>query len=261
MHQENFDKWPNFISNWPAMLPGIYFKERPVLYNRYQLGRGPWIRIDSLTSPEKAYAHGFLPFSKPHQGPQKFFQARSLRVHLNEWNVSKKRRYQQRQWQRFNPQREAMDPQTFLNRFPEASETARNWMTERFGAPFLENQQLRFILSNPLLSTILTWFVNDKLTAFAPLIDGPWGAHYWFAFYNPAPTAPPGHGYLMDFILWTHGHGRPFAYLGSAYGMHSLYKSKGFNGIQFWHDEHWSDDHRALLLLQQAESCPRPERP
>lgn len=232
------------------MLPGIVIAERPILYNRYRLGPGPWLHCDDSARLDRIYGNGFLPLSKPHPAPQRFFAARSLRIECAVWKVEKKRRHQQRAWDRFGLHREALPRASFIERYGEhASAIATAWMEARFGTAYLDPQRLRFVLTHPMVNTVLTWSSGPHLKAFAPLIQGAWGAHYWFVFYNEAPASPQGHGFLMDFLLWVRDEGLPFAYLGSVYGLQSLYKWRGFEGVTFRENDHWCPDKERLGAL------------
>lgn len=238
------------------MLPGIFIGERPVLYNRYRLGPGPWIRCEEPAALGPIYGHGMLPLSREHSGPWRFFEARSLRVETALWHPHKKRRHQQRSWEAYSLRREALSREDFLQRHRDAASQAHSWMEARFGAAYLDPQRLHFLLHHPLVGTVLTWS-RDRLEAFALLVHGDWGAHYWFVFYEASPTAPPGHGYLMDFLAWTRTEGLPFAYLGSVYGRQSLYKWRGFAGAAFWTGKDWSTDRaRLAAALDQDDARP-----
>ena len=233
------------------MLPGIFIAERPVLYNRYRLGPGPWIVCEDANTLGPVYGHGLLPLSREHPPPWRFFEARSLRVEIASWQPHKKRRHQQRAWEAFGLHRSALPREAFLQRYPDAAEQALSWMGARFGTPYLEPHRLGFLLHHPLVTTVLAWSLGNRLVAFALLVDGDWGAHYWFVFYEEGPASPPGHGYLMDFLAWTRGQDLPCAYLGSVYGQQSLYKWRGLEGAAFWTGCKWSSD-RALLAAHLA---------
>lgn len=240
------------------MLPGIFIAERPVLYNRYPLGPGRWMACEDPAVLGQVYGHGLLPLSREHPAPWRFFEARSLRVETALWHPHKKRRHQQRAWEAFRLRRFALPRESFLQQQPAAAEQALAWMEARFGTPYLERQRLNFLLHHPLVTTVLTWFGGDELVAFALLVDGNWGAHYWFVFYEEGPGKPPGHGYLMDFILWARERGLPYAYLGSTYGRPSLYKWRGFEGAAFWTGSEWSSDRARLAACLEADDAGHP---
>jgi hypothetical protein len=130
-------------------------------------------------------------------------------------------------------------------------------MAARFGEPYLEPRRFEYILERPFLKQVLTWSGDAGLEAFAFLVTGGWGAHYWFSFYRNGETdgSPPGHGYLVDFLDWAREEQLPFAYLGTSYGQKSRYKSRGMDGIEFWDGNGWSGDRAALARLRELDNA------
>lgn len=231
--------------------------EGPALYNRYQFGYCEWLESLSGHGLGEAYESGFLPYSGDLQDPRHlFYMARSLRVDLGAFQLEKGRRYDHRKWQASGLTREHMSKERFLaNHGDEAAQSAQIWMKQRFGEPYLSRERLDFILRKPFLKDVLTWSDSTGLKAFALVVMEEWGAHYWFVFYesDPESGAPPGQGYLVDFLDWAKKMPLPRAYLGTAYGQNSLYKSRGIQGVEFWDGNAWSADKGKLLRFQEAD--------
>jgi hypothetical protein len=236
------------------MLPGIHIAERPILYNRYAIGPGNWVSAQPNLSLGEIYAHGFIPLSRQHPDPQQFFAARSLRIRPSLWQMDKKRRYEHRRWLAYGLQRKVFSKSDFVHSMGKHSmDLAQKWMRARFGVAYLDPERLQFIFSRRQTNTVIAWFRASTLTAYAIVVDGEWGAHYWFVFYATDDASPSGHGYLADFLSWTQEKNLPFAYLGTGYGTHSLYKSRGFNGVTFWDGETWCADKERLAGLQKED--------
>ncbi len=236
--------------------------EGPVLYGRYQFGYCEWVELDALNELGAVYAGGYLPYSAAPADPRHlFYMARSLRVDLAGFAMDKKRRYDHRVWEAFGLRRVAYPKAEFLGTHGGCvHDRAQEWMEARFGQAFLSGPRLAYILAKPFLTDVLAWFGGDALTAFALVVRGEWGAHYWYVFYrNGAPREqPPGHGYLIDFLQWARAAGLPHAYLGTAYGRKSCYKSRGLAGIEFWDGNRWDADKARLAALQAADDAPDP---
>lgn len=236
-----------------------YKAEGPVNYANYRFYYTEWAELARNESPAAAYAGGFLPSSAcPRSVPPTFYMARSLRIDLDRWTMDKKRRYDHRRWQARGAERRAVSPQEFNASLRESAvPLALEWMGARFGMPYLEQERLERVLDYPLLTEILTWQEDQRLVAYSPVIRWPGGAHYWYVFYEPHTEAgpSPGHGYLADFLVWSREQGLAKAYLGTAYGRKSRYKSRGFSGVEFWNGTRWEDGKATLHGLQDAEAA------
>ena len=235
-------------------MPSRKFRaEGPILYQHYQFGYCLWAEADESawgSDLEKIYRDGYLPFSGNPRDPRHlFYMARSLRVPLDRMSLDKKRRYDHRQWEIFGLQRHHWSKEEFLAKFGEGTgQLARTWMEARFGEAFLSRERYRYILAKPFLRDILAWTLEEELLAFAFVVKGLWGAHYWYVFYqnDQAASHPPGHGYLIDFLYWCREQHLPCAYLGTTYGIRSRYKARGIAGVEFWDGNGWCRD-RVLL--------------
>ena len=231
--------------------------EGPILYNQYQFGYCEWLESADGKDLREAYEGGFLPYSADLTDPRHlFYMARSLRVDLNRYKVEKNRRYDQRKWQSMGLIRQHFSKDEFLTTYGNSALTmAGKWMKQRFGEAYLSPERLQFVFSKPFLRDVLAWFDGDKLQAFALIVLEKWGAHYWFIFYENGVESPgaPGKGYLVDFLDWAREMNLPRAYLGTAYGSKSLYKSRGIQGIEFWDGNNWSEEKDKLMRLQEAD--------
>ena len=182
--------------------------------------------------------------------------ARSLRMDLEQFSMDKKRRYDHRDWTEFNLTRKLMTKRAFLESFGDiAPDLAQKWMAPRFGDKALRRERLAYILQKPFLRHILTWRHGNELVAFALVVTGPWGAHYWYVFYRNGSgmASAPGHGYLVDFLEWCQSKSLPHAYIGTAYGLKSRYKSRGLKGVEFWDGNCWNPDKEELKRRQEAD--------
>jgi arginine-tRNA-protein transferase len=247
----------NGLLNAKSMPMHRFRSEGPTLYNRYQFGYCEWMESTTGQDLQEAYENGYLPYSADLSDPRHlFYMARSLRVDLKEFHLDKKRRYDHRKWQSFNLVRECLPTERFFQNYGnEPLELAHTWMKQRFAEAYLSKERLDFILKKPFLKDTLLWRDGSALQAFALIVREDWGAHYWFVFYNSNPdkACAPGQGYLVDFLDWAAGENLGRAYLGTAYGNKSLYKSRGIQGIEFWDGNSWSSDRGKLLRFQEAD--------
>ena len=232
--------------------------EGPVSYEKYRFGYCEWLEREAGDPLEPIYAAGYLPFSASHGDTlDHFYMARSLRVRLSDFRIRKDRRYDHRQWEAHGLQRHCTSREAFMKACGEVAQPlAQKWMEARFGEAYLDAQRLERILTGPPLSEVLYWKKAKRLVAFALLVRENVLAHYWYIFYEngPGERTPPGHGYLIDFLSWARQNNLQQAYLGTAYGLKSRYKSRGLSGIEFWDGNRWDDDRVRLHRLQEADA-------
>lgn len=226
-------------------------REAPADYQAYQFPYTIWQEWTPGQPLQPLYANGMLPFSaNPDDPSHQFYMARSLRVDLANLQLSKSRRYEYRQWQELGLSRDCIATATFQQRHPDAAALALQWMQLRNRQPYLSPQRLDYIMAKPFVSTILCWYKDTQLQAFAPLVPFTDAVHYWFVFYQPHhDNCSSGSGLLTDFLLWAQASGLRHAYTGTAYGMKSHYKFKGLNGCSFWNGNQWVDDRKLLQHL------------
>ena len=236
----------------------IFRSEGPLSYKNYQFGYCHWLERESGDALEPIYTAGYLPFSADRESRlSRFYMARSLRVRLSAFQVRKERRYDQRKWEAFALQRHCTSREAFMESSGgEARLLAQKWMEERFGEAYLDPRRLEHILAGPPLSDVLYWKKEDRLVAFSLLVRESNLVHYWYLFYENSPEgmAPPGHGYLLDFLQWARDIRLQHAYLGTAYGLKSRYKSRGLSGIEFWDGNRWDNDRVRLHRLQEEDA-------
>lgn len=233
--------------------------EGPVSYEQYQFGYCQWLEREPGDALGPIYAAGYLPFSANPEGPplDRFYMARSLRVRLPAFQIRKDRRYDHRQWEAHALTRRCCSREAFMESCSgEARSLARKWMEARFGEAYLDARRLEQILAGPPLSDVLYWKKEDRLVAFSLLVREDDLVHYWYLFYkNGGETrTPPGHGYLVDFLYWARENSLEQAYLGTAYGLKSRYKSRGISGIEFWDGNRWDNDRVRLHRLQEEDA-------
>jgi hypothetical protein len=239
-------------------MPARFFTaEGPNLYGKYLNGSIDWAESADIGDLGHIYPAGYLPFSGNTDDPlDLFYMSRSLRVDINRFSLKKKRRYDHREWTRFGLERELVDKDSFVDHHgPELLGLAKEWMQPRFGDASLPGQRLAYILSKQFLRHILVWRHGSDLMAFALVAMGDWGAHYWYVFYRNGDgmERAPGHGFLVDFLVWCQSANLPHAYLGTAYAGKSRYKSRGIHGTEFWDGDRWNTDMMELARLQEQD--------
>jgi hypothetical protein len=228
-------------------------------YGQYRFGYCLWMELTEPESLKEAYSSGFLPFSAEPGDPRHlFYMARSIRISLPDFQIDKKRRYDHRHWEAFTLKRSLMTKDDFLAKFGQKALTAAfTWMKNRFGEAYLKPERLHYILEKPFLRDVIVWTREQHLTAFALIVRGDWGAHYWYVFYenDPDRQTPPGHGYLVDFLEWARSEHLPHAYVGTGYGGKSRYKTRGLSGIEWWDGNVWNGDKDKLARFQEADDA------
>ena len=239
-------------------MPSRKFRlEGTISYREFKFGYTNWLELESSVELAEAYTEGYLPYSGNTDDPRHlFYMARSLRVSLENLLLDKSRRYDHRQWSKFGLSRRLVAKEDLMRTHGDRLlELAGKWMEPRFGEAALAMGRLKYILDKPFVTDFLVWERGAELTAFALIVRGDWGAHYYYVFYENGAglDCAPGHGYLVDFLNWAQDAQLPHAYIGTAYGGKSRYKSRGLSGVEFWNGNDWDSNKAELGRLQDLD--------
>lgn len=235
-----------------------YFsREYSVDYASYRFAYGNFCELEQGDLLDPVYNFGYLPYSADPSDPRSlFYMARSLRLPLDHLQLSKKRRYLQRQEPMLNFQRRVSGRNELLKTCDgEWIRQVSDWMIKRFGKVYLSSERLHYILSKPYANTLISWESNQQPIAWALVCRGEKMAHYWFCFYNPElPQANSlGKWLLGDFLNWARTESLETAYLGTGYKLQSSYKTHGLKPCEFWDGSQWVLDPDRLKELQAAD--------
>ncbi len=232
-----------------------YFsREYSADYANYRFAYGNFCELEAGESIDPVYATGYLPYSAEPEDPRSlFYMARSLRLPLPGLQLSKKRRYLQRQAPMTELKRRVYDRNELIELCDSAwIHQVTDWMVARFGTAYLSEDRLRYILSKPFANTLLAWEDENETVAWALVCRGQQMAHYWFCFYDSqVPEAnSPGKWLLGDFLDWARSENLETAYLGTGYKFKSAYKTHGLSPCEFWDGSQWCGDPELLKALQ-----------
>lgn len=232
----------------------FFSREYAVDYPNYRFAYGNFAELEALAELDTLYARGYLPWSaEPEEQRPLFYMARSLRVDLTQLQMTKKRRYLQRQepMSRF---KRCLHEREQLLQICDAAWVRKitGWMERRFGEAYLSCERIEAILQKPFANTLLEWCDHETPVAWALVCRSESSAHYWFCFYNPEhPEAQSlGKWLLGDFLEWATSEDLRFGYLGTGYKDRSAYKVHGIRPCAFWDGSGWIDDAARLRQLQ-----------
>ena len=226
-------------------------------YPNYRFGYCNFAERENNENPTPIYASGFLPYSANlNEKRELFYQARSLRIDLNNLGFSKSRRYEQRKFEALNPSLHFHPIETIdANLLQSIKCQSLQWIKQRFDPPYVNEARFDYLIAHPLLNTLATVSLNDSPIAHLLICQHPRCLHYWFAFYNAEafPQISLGKVIMGHFIQWAAQTQTPYIYLGTAYKPQSAYKYQGITGFEFFDGSGWNRSKEELKERHQTD--------
>lgn len=228
-----------------------FFQEHQFEYQQYAFGYRVFVEREPDDDLHALYAQGFLPYSGDPGDPRDiFYMARSGRIALKDFSFRKKRRYEQRNGDHYRISVQGLTIENLLKEFPsdQLFDVTEDWMTLRFGQPYLSRDRIRYILNKDFLNRAFVFSYQDDPCAIVLACDFFPSLHYWYAFYDPQriPDISLGAWCMGKIITHCRDSRYESVYLGTLYGTSSYYKLKGIHGSQFWTGSHWSTEMQDL---------------
>lgn len=207
-----------------------------------------WAKREGDEPLAPLYDRGYLPYSGARYLQNIFYQGRSARILLPQFEPSSENRRIARKFDgTFTKERVAYwdfkQDEAFF-----AFCTA--YFSQKHGARAMPRERLETILQSGLISEVLVYKKEGSLVAYVLEVNERGMGHYWFSFYDMAYTRQSlGVWLMLDALRDAKAAGKTHYYLGTVYGEKALYKTN-FSPLQWWGGESWSDDIRLLKELE-----------
>lgn len=236
----------------------FFRREHSVDYARYRFSYGNFAVCESHDDVDAIYAQGYLPYSADLDEERAvFYMARSLRVDLQAFTFTKKRRHLQRQISGDAFTLTVADQEQMRHLTDrEWRDRMHHWMSARFRQPYLAPERLDYILQSSVCNRMLRVTWQSRPFAEVLLGGGKQAVHYWFAFYDSEAPACDANGKWLigTFLEWARSQNYRYAYLGTGYGDQAAYKFHGIHPVEFWTGSEWSNDRSALKSLLRRDA-------
>jgi hypothetical protein len=204
-----------------------------------------WGFLDDDESPGTALALGFLPLTFD---MSRFYLARSIRVQLSAYSVTRRIRYVNRRCEHIASRLVSRDEFDFTSTW---QDLAVSYFATRTGAVEYRQQRFFEMMGSAFTTHVMFW--TDGQTGdpvgLAPIYLESQVAEYGISVYSPDYTAVSiGNHMLTEILLKLQSLGCEYAYVGTCYSDRALYKTR-VPGMQFFNGFKWSDDRAELHLF------------
>lgn len=255
----------------------FFFSEFANIYETYTFAYAAYAIAESPDELSEIYRRGFLPYSGDSTETQEmYYLARSVRVNLETFAETSENRRVGRKIEPFAPRVVVHAKADFDLENEHFRNLCLSCSEERFRGGGLSEARFDYILRRDTLTHIAAFHLDQVQNlpvgyVFCALVDDTM-LHYWFAFYDTQHAQLNLGKWMMATMLRVaKDNGLRYAYLGTAYGAKSLYKTADFKGIEWFNGDadSWSGDAKALADLcrqddarsaQNADELPKSDR-
>lgn len=237
----------------------IFYSENTVDYSSYTFNYAIYCLQDSQEELPDIYHRGFLPYTgNIHLQKNLFYLARSLRVDLARFADTSENRRVARKIEELEIEISCTKKTDFDTNNPQFVQFCAAYASDRFSGNAMPEQRLRYVIDSSITSHILSFHNKEKtLGHILTAIEGDM-LHYWFAFMDTEYMKSHSLGKWMMWrtICWAKEQGLAHVYLGTCYGVHSLYKVRDHKGLEFFDGAGWNADAKRLKELCKTDKEP-----
>lgn len=227
----------------------IFYSEFQNDYSSYTFSYAPYCIFESIEKMDIVYDSGFLPYTgDPGMDGYIYYMARSLRVVLSEFELSSENRRVIRKFENFPVDRQWIEKKDFGLVIPEVRSFWLRFCEVRFRNGKMDKRRLDYILKSPFVTGMIRYSVGDVHVGDVLISHHGNILHYWFSFYEleKYKEFPLGKFLMLDVIRQCKEKGLSYVYLGTCYGVESLYKVRDFKGIEYFDGMGWRKDVEVL---------------
>ncbi|HEB61815.1 MAG TPA: GNAT family N-acetyltransferase [Bacteroidetes bacterium] len=203
------------------------------------------------------YNNGFLPYTgQTDINYPLYYLARSLRINLSKFIDSSENRRINRKLNGTVPDIVRYDLKDFdINK--KFIDFCMNYANQRFSGNAMTPERLKYILNSGIATDIFEFTnpENNHLTGYVLAIVNDEMFHYWFSFYDTEylESFPLGKWMMWRMIKWSQENKLKYIYLGTGYGIKSLYKIRDFKGLEYFDGNIWNSDIKLLKILCKSD--------
>lgn len=227
-------------------------------YNTYSFGYSEYAIKESEKDINDIYRKGFLPYTDNLDiNYSIFYLARSLRVDLSKFVDSSENKRVNRKLNIVNPEIIRYNFKDFNFKNEKFIEFCLDYTEVRFSENSMTRIRLLYILNSDIATDIFEFkdFKTDKILGYILAVVNKDTFHYWFSFYNfeMIDKFPLGKWLMWKMIKWSQKNNIGYLYLGTGYGIKSLYKIRDFKGIEFFDGNIWNKDIKLLKSICKSD--------
>ena len=224
------------------------FGEFPADYGEYHFPYQVWLVKEEGDEVSGIYEMGFLQFRSKEN---LYYLCRSVRVNLDQFELSSENRRILRKTEKFDYQLVRLDKFEYA---PLIQKSCKDWFNQKFGGGKISAAAIRKIFTAGIFTHIFVWHFDKKIVGYAIVYINESLVHYAHVFYNPALSKENlGARMILAAVLWAKENRKRYIYLGTCYSRAALYKTE-FTGVEFFDGFCWSDNLEELKYLIDRKS-------
>ena len=233
----------------------IFKSESLVDYGSYTFNYAIYCIKESQKEIPEIYNKGFLPYSNNiHLEQETYYLARSLRVELKDFSPSSENRRVEKKIALLHPVLKVISIDNFDVNETDFQNFCMDFASKRFTAE-ISRERLNYILNAKSISHIFEFMLEGKKVGYVIAIIENGTLHYWFAFFSlEYREYSLGKWIMQSVIHWAFEKNLDYVYLGSCYGVKSLYKVRDFKGLSFFDGNKWNKDVKLLKVKCKTDS-------
>lgn len=200
---------------------------------------------------DAVYENGFLPYSTKQEPVNLFFQARSARVYLPDFEPTSENRRVLRKFQDSFTHTSITNPTE--KHIQEHQELFLSYFKKRHGESVMPELRYQSFFKRQYPLSLEVYKKDDEVTAVVILLEGEKMSHFWFSAYNLEYVHQSlGMWLMVDTALKKKAEGKKYLYLGTVYGDKALYKTN-FPSLEWWDETHWETDTKKLKKIARED--------
>lgn len=222
----------------------IFFSEFKSNYSRYHFPYQVWLLKEEADNKEKIYQNGFLPMRNRNNV---YFLARSLRVDLNNFDLSSENR---RILNKTKDIKSELIPLSKFSYTPKIQKFCKDYCNEKLGQGLFSTGKIKEIFLNGVFNSVFVFTdLENNEIGYVVCFIGETLLHYAYAFYDlEFLKLNLGARMMLEAVNWSKSNNKNYAYLGTCYEESALYKTE-FSGIEFFNGFRWSNNLAELKKL------------
>ena len=197
------------------------------------------------------YEEGFLPYSTKKEPLNLFFQARSARVYLPEFEPASENRRILRKFQdTFTHESISKPTEEHVKQY---QDLFLSYFKKRHGDSTMPEWRYQSFFKRNYPISLEIYKKNGIPTAMILLLEGEKMSHFWFSAYNLDYVHQSlGMWLMVDIALKRKAEGKEYLYLGTVYGDKALYKTN-FPSLEWWDETNWETDTKKLKKIARED--------
>ena len=227
----------------------IFLSEYRHDYTTYTFGYTIYAVYENRADINLLYDGGFLPYTgNISLKTDLYYKSRGVRIDLNRFKDTSENRRVDRKATPLNLKYEII-PISEFTAWATFLAFANEYSHQRIGESKMPAERLEYIINRKYLSHIVKFSSGENTVGYILAVLTDKIFHYWFSFYDTKyleQNIPLGKWLMWKGIRIAKELGCTYAYLGNSYLESALYKSRDFNGVEFFDGNGWNSDLEAL---------------